>query len=657
MLPIFPIGSQPTGKPRHQHRFLVAILSIIILFRYASASEVWGWGFPRVVPRPIKALGGGTNKTIAVLEDGRVISWGVGIYARHRAPQDLGPVRKAVGNDRSIIALLEDGSVRVWGDTSKIFQPPAGLDQVIDIAAAGDRFMALRADGSAIGWGDNRYGQSDVPAIARNLSAIAVADNHSLALTNDGIVLGWGDTTSGKSNVPPLGQKAVSIAASNYNSFAVLEDGKVVGWGDTTFPSFNFRLLPIPDSAMDAISVHAYEGHAVVRKRNGRVFAWGSNSFNESNYPESEKGLHGLALGGEHVIGFRPDGSVVGWGSRYSGLASPVYWFEKPLGEITTIATGGGALFALDVRGKIHVAGSFIGPVYDIPGDLGFVTSIAAGDRHVLALISDGTVRAWGDTLFGNTNVPSGLRDVASVHASADQSAAVLSSGRIVRWGNTIANLDSLTQSLGQPVKFSLGDWHVLMIDSAGRVGVAGKNRFGEAKVSHSSSPVLDVAAGIQISALLNSMDTVSVFGRLGSFSVHVPRAKKLTAGNIHVAVLSSDGKVTGIGKDNYGECFTPIDVEFADQISASGSMTAALVGSSPPVSTDSSRHRFGSRLPAGEYQISLVNLAGRRMWTGRSRWTGSRWDLPREFKGLFYVQTVGSRTLPIQPLIVGLDR
>ena len=52
--------------------------------------------------------------------------------------------------------------------------------------------LALKSDGSLVGWGDNGYGQTNVPA-GNDFVAIAAGDYHSLALKSDGSLVGWGD--------------------------------------------------------------------------------------------------------------------------------------------------------------------------------------------------------------------------------------------------------------------------------------------------------------------------------------------------------------------------------------------------------------------------------------------------------------------------------
>ena len=109
------------------------------------------------------------------------------------------------------MALKNDGTVRVWGSHR---DPPAGLNNVVAIAAGGAHSMALKNDGTVRVWGSNTYGtvwgrnhegQCDVPAGLNNVVAIAAGGFHSMALQNDGTVRVWGSNTYGQRDGKPAG--------------------------------------------------------------------------------------------------------------------------------------------------------------------------------------------------------------------------------------------------------------------------------------------------------------------------------------------------------------------------------------------------------------------------------------------------------------------
>ena len=155
-----------------------------------------------------------------------------------------------------------------------------------------------------------------------------------------------------------------------------------------------------------------------------------------------------MAVG--HVYGFagRPgsdlvlksDGSVVGlYEDRFE--RGP---FPKDLTNITAIAVGGAAGFALTKDGRVFGVGvnnrgqstgipttNYIASGYvTINGQLlTNVTAIAAGEDMNLALKRDGTVAAWGgyglSGSAGQASVPAGLSNVVAVATGNDYCLAI----------------------------------------------------------------------------------------------------------------------------------------------------------------------------------------------------------------------------------------
>ena len=54
-----------------------------------------------------------------------------------------------------------------------------------------------------VAWGDNTYGQTNVPPTLTNAIAVSGGFYHSLALQADGTVVAWGFNGDGQTNVPP----------------------------------------------------------------------------------------------------------------------------------------------------------------------------------------------------------------------------------------------------------------------------------------------------------------------------------------------------------------------------------------------------------------------------------------------------------------------
>jgi hypothetical protein len=93
-------------------------------------------------------------------------------------------------------------------------------------------------------WGDNTFGQTNVPSGLSNVVAIAAGDFHTLALLSNGTVVGWGDDTFGQLDVPFDAVNTVGIASGYYHGLALVplnsllqshltRDGLVIKWHGT----------------------------------------------------------------------------------------------------------------------------------------------------------------------------------------------------------------------------------------------------------------------------------------------------------------------------------------------------------------------------------------------------------------------------------------
>ncbi len=93
--------------------------------------------------------------------------------------------------------------------------------------------LALRSDGSIVGWGCNVFGQANAPA-GYDFKAIAAGGNFSLALKSDGSIVGWGSNGHGQLNVP-AGNDFVAIAAGNDYGLALRADRTLAAWGNNAY--------------------------------------------------------------------------------------------------------------------------------------------------------------------------------------------------------------------------------------------------------------------------------------------------------------------------------------------------------------------------------------------------------------------------------------
>jgi len=277
------------------------------------------------------------------------------------------PLAIAAG-DYHALALKPDGSVVGWGLNSygQTTITDSATNGVVAIAAGNLHSLALKADGSVVGWGNNDFGQTTIPASATNGVVAIAADGgfdsgFSLALRADGTVVGWGDNSWGQANGVLAGSNVVAIAAGGTHSLALKADGTGVGWGGNSWGQTNGA-----SAGSNVVAIEAGSLHSLALKADGTVVGWGCNNWGQANGALAGNNVVAIAAGGTHGLALRADGSVVGWGYNDFGQAN-------------------GAL-----------AGSN-------------VVAIAAGGTHSLALKADGSIVGWGVNDFGLTTIPDGL--------------------------------------------------------------------------------------------------------------------------------------------------------------------------------------------------------------------------------------------------------
>ena len=427
----------------------------------------------------------------ALLSNGRLLSWGandsgqLGDYSTtdHGTPVPVcastatvdcaaepltGVATIAPGSSHSVV-LLSDGRVMAWGDGSgrQLGDGVPGQARPAAVCAPGDSdcatnqldgLTAISAGGGSDGFGSTGY---------------------SLALRADGTVLGWGfnghgqvgDGTWTHSSIPhsvcavgatdcaanPL-TGIVAIAAGGNHSLALLSTGRVLAWGDNWRGQLgdgtsNPRIKPVPVCAVGATNCAANPLTGVVA----------------------------IAAGDDHSMAVLSDGRVVSWGGNDSGQLgdgsktdrrSPVVvcavgatdCAANPLVGVSSIDSGADRTVALLSTGSVLTWGwnnttpapvCAVGTTNCAANPLTGVIAVSAGDSHNLALLSDHTVVGWGTNYSGELGdgttsfrtspvrvcavgatecAANPLSNVSAVSAGSTHSLAVVD-GTAVSWG------------------------------------------------------------------------------------------------------------------------------------------------------------------------------------------------------------------------------
>lgn len=283
--------------------------------------------------------------------------------------------------------VFTDPGVTVWAGVSAI-------------AAGGWHSLALKADGSVVGWGRNDFGQCNTPAAATDVVVVAAGEYHSLAIKAGGSVLAWGKTDEGQCTVPSTATSAVAVAAGGYHSLALRADGTIITWGNNTYGQ-----CTVPSAATNIVAISAGWNYSLAVRADGTVLAWGQNNANQCSVPGWLTNAVGIAAGGEHGLAFRAAGSATAWGANDYDQCTGI----PSMTNAVAMAGGGFHSLALKADGSVVGWGNNSSGQRTIPAAATNVIAIAAGHWHSVALKADGTVIAWGSGGMGQCNVPSSV--------------------------------------------------------------------------------------------------------------------------------------------------------------------------------------------------------------------------------------------------------
>ncbi|GAB5558881.1 MAG: hypothetical protein SynsKO_05280 [Synoicihabitans sp.] len=256
-----------------------------------------------------------------------------------------------------VLPNYRETQITSWGiDTSSsgADQIPSGLTHVIELAAGRFHGLALRSDGTVVGWGGQTssqlydHDQEVPPSGLNNVVAIAAGQSHSLALKADGTVVSWGgQSISTPAKTPPDLRNVIAIAADNGRSFALLADGSIEIWdlerentyGNTTprdvvafRPGFTLHsdgLLRVWDGNFskegnrpDFPALRRFDGslqHVVGLGQDGRVYGIDYDLGGSTEIPDHVQDLVDLEVVGSLAFGIKADGSVIVWGESDVG--------------------------------------------------------------------------------------------------------------------------------------------------------------------------------------------------------------------------------------------------------------------------------------------------------------------------------------------------
>ena len=177
------------------------------------------------------------------------------------------------------------------------------------VISSGTYHTCALDDNGVTCWGDNYYGQTDVPTLS-NPTQVSLGRNHTCVLDDNGVIC-WGNNGTGQTDVPTL-SNPTQVSLGSVHTCA-LDDNGVTCWGD----KYNDNGQTDVPTLSNPTQISSGGLHACALDDNG-VTCWGHNNFGQSSVPTSLSftypsthqvphplWLYGILLAGLGILGVR----------------------------------------------------------------------------------------------------------------------------------------------------------------------------------------------------------------------------------------------------------------------------------------------------------------------------------------------------------------
>lgn len=307
---------------------------------------------------------------------------------------------------------------------------------IVQVAAGASSTCALRREGTARCWGNNRNGQlGNGRAGTTELVLVTVV-------------------TSNDDTRPLAG--VAQLACGEAFCCAALRDSTARCWGDNAFGQLgNASVTPSPAPVVvgdpveagmpfrGVVEVAAGANFACARRTDGTVWCWGNNA----------NGHLGTGAMDTSPLRSRPARVVAGGGSS-DPLADTVQLAAQAEHTCAVMRLGALRCWGRNHFGQLgHDASAYLYAADPLAvGRVGEVVEARPGATHTCARLRDGSVRCWGNNRLGalgdgttaNRSTPAdvlvsaggvGLRPVVGVACGADHACALVGDGTARCWG------------------------------------------------------------------------------------------------------------------------------------------------------------------------------------------------------------------------------
>lgn len=535
----------------------------------------------------VKSVATSFSVSSILMHSGRLITIGTfsnGSFTRPPAEVETTMFKAVAAGNSHFVALRANGTVVQWGDTNA-GKVPAGLTGVVAVSAGYQFSVALKSNGTVVSWGNPQYSNWIVPAGLSDVKMLAAVSGLTVALKTNGQVVSWSSTISG---LPDTIQNVKELVASPHLIAFRKTDG--------TVRYYSYGIITPPAAAItNVVSIstcYVYGDYNAVLKRDGTVIGWGgANSVPRTiTYPGPRKPAKVFVGDGRIIVSMR-DGTIEHYSFYNTDDLEPGY--RLPLvqrNDVLRIRSANRLNYMVKKDGTLAAWGNPYPTTMKIPTGLSDVKDVAPTEEGTIALKHDGTLVGWGNIAAW---LSVGVSGVGQIAKGGRHVVGVMADSTVRYWGPSLNPVLLPPAGLSGVVQVEGGYRHSLALLKNGTVVAWGDTNFGCTNVPQGLHNVKEVKSGYDCNLALKHDGTVVFWGG-GPYSCGPPPADLDSVVAIEMSVscawataLKSNGKVVFWGTTSQGMTLPP-NLPPVTSMTMGATQLIVLHGGLLPLSNDS---------------------------------------------------------------------